>query len=215
MTFSKFIILFHISITISAQEVWTLDQCINHAERNNLTIEAQELKSELNILRKNNFYKKVIPEFSSDLSHGYNWGQAIDPFTNEFATDRIRTDNLIISSEFLIFNGLKKLNEFKYLNSQIIIDSLNIAIEKDKVKMAICKQYFSILVNQKEISLLEKKLINGIQDKVRAKKLLESGKITNYEYLDISFSLSNDSLNLEERNTDSPQLYLNRKLSTE
>lgn len=46
-----------------------------------------------------------LPTLNSMLNHGYNWGQSIDPFTNTFATDRVRTNNLNVRSSWNLFAG--------------------------------------------------------------------------------------------------------------
>ena len=47
-----------------------------------------------------------LPNLNGNASHGYNWGQTIDPFTNQFATSRIRSNSLGIGSGITLFGGM-------------------------------------------------------------------------------------------------------------
>lgn len=49
---------------------------------------------------------QFLPTLNAGATHGYNWGQSIDPFTNTFATGRVRTNNFSVRSSWEIFTGL-------------------------------------------------------------------------------------------------------------
>ena len=74
-------------VLVSGQEYdneWTLEECIEYAQKNNLTIQNNRLnvqRNEVNLTQaKANYY----PSFSMGGSYGYNWGRSIDPTTNLF-----------------------------------------------------------------------------------------------------------------------------------
>ncbi|MBK9627660.1 MAG: hypothetical protein IPO56_08130 [Flavobacteriales bacterium] len=54
-----------------------------------------------------------LPNLNAAATHGYNWGQTIDRYTNTFATDRVRTNNFYLGSDWMLFGGLSQQNQFK------------------------------------------------------------------------------------------------------
>ena len=70
------------------QSTWTLQQCADRAVEKNLAVRAAELDRDIagQDLRAANF--GFLPDLNAAATHGYNWGQAIDRYTNTFATDR-------------------------------------------------------------------------------------------------------------------------------
>ena len=109
-----FLICISIScLSLNAQDPWSLRQCVERAWEQNLDVQRSEMLlgiSEFN-LQQQRFSQ--LPSLNGGATHGYNWGQTIDPFTNEFATDRVRNNNLFLSSEMILFQGFQLRNSIK------------------------------------------------------------------------------------------------------
>lgn len=88
--FALMILLFPV-YCISQQ--WTLDQCIDSAIQNNLSIQSSNIKSQIERINLSNSKSALLPSLNTGITHGYNWGQTIDLFTNQFATNRVQYDN--------------------------------------------------------------------------------------------------------------------------
>ncbi len=69
-----------------AQEVWTLQKCIDYAFQQNIQIKQGELGLQSSEVNRMQTRANTLPAVNGSFSHGYNWGQTIDPFTNSFAT---------------------------------------------------------------------------------------------------------------------------------
>ena len=81
-----------------AQKPWSLQKCINHAFEHNLQIKQSQLGTDRAELGYRTSQGAFLPTLNASASHGYNIGMTIDPFTNEFATDAIQSNNLGLSS---------------------------------------------------------------------------------------------------------------------
>ena len=97
-------------LSAQAQEVWTLQKCIDYAMQSNLTVQQSKLNIERAEINYDQDRFNLLPNLNAGATHGYNWGQRIDPFTNQFATDRVQTNNLFLSSSLDLFNGFTKRN---------------------------------------------------------------------------------------------------------
>lgn len=91
-----------------------------------------------------------LPSLNTNLNHGYNWGQSIDPFTNTFATGRTRTNNFAMVSSWEVFTGLMKryqlnLNETNKLRDEEIF-LLNQRNFKNQIAAAYAKLQSDYLV---------------------------------------------------------------------
>ena len=83
----------------SAQQKWTLQQCVQRAEEKNLTLRDAQLEAELADKAHDQAYWSFLPNLNAGATHGYNWGKTIDRYTNTFAEERVRTNNFYLSSE--------------------------------------------------------------------------------------------------------------------
>ncbi|MEQ8926672.1 MAG: TolC family protein, partial [Fulvivirga sp.] len=118
------ILLFLVFTTLcaSGQEnnVWTLQECIDYALANNITIQ----RSRLDLTSAEINYKQAqfnrLPNLNANGSYGFSWGRSIDPTTNLFVENqRIVSSNANVSSSVTLFNGFNinnniKQNEYSY-----------------------------------------------------------------------------------------------------
>ena len=64
---------------------WTLQQCVGTAIERNIGLKRNSLGIEQAKLNQEQAFGSFLPNLNGQVSHGYNWGQRIDPFTNQFA----------------------------------------------------------------------------------------------------------------------------------
>src|SRR5688572_15260390 len=98
---------------LNAQEIWSLDSCIRFAYQKNISIQRSALTLGLAQANTKASLGALFPSLNGQATHGYNWGQRIDPFTNEFASQRVRSNNLGLSTSVNLFNGFQLQNTYK------------------------------------------------------------------------------------------------------
>ena len=113
-----FALVFLLPAMVSGQ--WSLDSCIQYAFHNNISIRQSALNREITEANELTSLGNMLPSLNAQATHGYNWGQRIDPFTNQFATERIRSNNFGVSTGVTLFNGFALVNTWKQagLNSE-------------------------------------------------------------------------------------------------
>ena len=79
---------------VKSQTLWSLQDCINYAFDHNLDIKKQVLAVETNKANLLQSKLNTLPSINAGASTVNNWGRTIDRYTNEFATNRVRSDNL-------------------------------------------------------------------------------------------------------------------------
>src|SRR5438045_1055105 len=92
-----------LSSSLKAQEVLTLQQCIDFALQHN----TQVLRSQFDLSgQENNLLKTksmMLPTINGAASQNYNFGRTIDPSTNQFANQQSRTNYFSLNTDFTIF----------------------------------------------------------------------------------------------------------------
>ncbi|MFM7619912.1 MAG: TolC family protein, partial [Bacteroidota bacterium] len=89
-------LIFFVASGVFAQ--WTLQQCVSTAVERNIGLKRNSLGLEQTKLSQEQALGNFLPNLNGQISHGYNWGQRIDPFTNQFATQRIQSNSLGLST---------------------------------------------------------------------------------------------------------------------
>jgi outer membrane protein len=104
----------------------SLEQCIDQAWNNNLQLRQSLLQvkqNEVNLLQSK---AQGLPSLNASANHTYNTGRRIDPFTNQFADQRVLSQNFSLSSGVNLFAGLSNWNAIKANSESLKAYKLNV-----------------------------------------------------------------------------------------
>jgi outer membrane protein len=182
----------------SQQKAWTLEDCINYALDSNINIKKQVLVVESQKAQLLQDYLIMLPNLNAGATHGYNWGQTIDRYTNEFATEQITSENFYLGTQFNLFEGLRQINAVNQskLNYQAIQYDLDLAM--DNISIAVAGYYLDILFNQELLAVaVEQKQITQ-QQVDRMQKMVDAGTLARGDLLNIEAQLASEELQIVE-----------------
>ena len=160
------------------QQVWTLQNCIDYALTNNIQIKQQQLAEQLAKINLVQSKLSVLPSLNGGVSHAYNFGQTIDMYTNQFATNTVQSDNFYLSTNFTVFNGFQLLNGIK--QSKIDLQTSRYDLEKmmNDISLNISIAYLQILYSIEIFNNAKNQVAVTQQQIERTKKLVEVGTVT-------------------------------------
>jgi len=196
---------------IKAQEgkIWTLEDCVNYALDNNISVKKQDLlisnQEELLLQSK----LGILPNLNGYASHGYNWGQRVDPFTNEFATDRVRSNNLYLQGDLNLFSGLQQLNIIKRNMLNLKSAQLDADYYKDEISISVATQYLQTLFYIEYVAMAKNQIDITSQQVDRTKKLVDAGTLAKGDLLTIEAQLASEELTVVEADNNLALSYLN------
>ena len=167
---------------VKAQEVWTLEKCVEYALTNNIQVKQQLLmvKNEQALLLQDKL--SMLPSLNAGASHGYNFGQTVDRYTNEFATDRVQTDNFYLGSSVTLFGGLQKLNQVKQRKVDLEATLFDTDKFMDDISLLIASGYLQILYYNELVKTTENQLKSTELQSERLKKLVDAGALAQGDF---------------------------------
>lgn len=199
-----------VSLTVSSQEtkIWTLEDCINYALDHNLSLKKQDLmiNNQEEILLQSKL--GILPNLNGYASHGYNWGQRIDPFTNEFATDRVRSNNLYLQGDLNLFSGLQQLNTIKRNMLDLRSAQYDADYYSDEISISVATQYLQTLFYIEYVNIANNQIDITRQQVERTAKLVEAGTLAKGDQLTIEAQLASEELSLVEAENNLALSYL-------
>ncbi|TXC75631.1 TolC family protein [Luteibaculum oceani] len=187
---------------------WSLQECIDYAMKNNIAIKTSELQTQISEYSKTQAKLDLLPSLNASGTHGYNWGQTIDPFTNQFATRRVRTNSVGISSQVTLFGGFQKLNQIKKSEYDYKAAKASADQQKNDVALSIANFYVNVLFAQDLLEIAENQLEISQLQKDRIKKLVEVGQLPKSNLLDAESQLALDEATMVQRENDLALAYL-------
>lgn len=198
------------SFIVSSQEtkIWTLEDCINYALDNNLSLKKQDLmiSNQEEILLQSKL--GILPNLNGYASHGYNWGQRIDPFTNEFATDRVRSNNLYLQGDLNLFSGMQQLNTIKRNMLDLRSAQFDADYYRDEISISVATQYLQTLFYIEFVTIANNQIDITRQQVERTKKLVDAGTLAKGDQLTIEAQLASEELSLVEAENNLALSYL-------
>ena len=181
---------FFIFISIQAQQIWSLEDCIDYALKNNISLKQSELNIELN---KNEYFQskmELLPSVNISNSFNNNRGRYINPFTNEFDEEISSSLNLSYNSNFSLFNGFKNINQIKKAANESLKSIYDLESAQNDLISSIALSYLQILFNEElyQTSLMQLDLTKNQENRIQT--LVEAGSMAQGELLNIQSQLA-------------------------
>ena len=187
---------------------WSLQKCIDHAKSNNIQIKQSALSIQLAQENLRQSKANTLPSINARMSHNYNFGRTVDPFTNSFVTERLQSNNFSINGNVMLFEGLKAINTIKRNKYNLEASRYDLAKTVNDVTLMVAGGYLQILFNQEIAEIAANQVKITAEQTERTKKLVDAGNLAKGSLLDIEAQLALDELNLVEATNQLELAYL-------
>lgn len=194
-TITFFLVMFSL-LQVHAQKEWSLEECINYARENNLNIRLQNLNVEMAELSLTQSKAALLPGVNASATHNYNYGQTVDPFTNQFVNDRVQSNNFYISGNVTVFNGFILLNSWKQKAIELRASKYDAEQMEDDISLSIASAYLQILFNMEMVENAKNQLKVTQQQVDRTTLLYDAGSISKGDLLGMEAQLASEEASL-------------------
>lgn len=192
-----------------AQELWTLDDCIEHAMENNIQLKRQELLSES---AQNNFRSSlisVLPSLTAFSNHDLNSGRALNYDTYQWENREFEQGNLGIESRINLFSGFQNYNNIKQHRFMLMSRLEENERTMNDISLNISAAYFEILLDMELVDIAEKQLEISNLEMEAARSNFRVGNISRGRVLEIESQAAADEYQLTLARNNLSQSYLN------
>ena len=163
------------SLGLQAQS-WTLEQCINHALENNLTVKQGDLTVRQNEIALNTAVNRRLPGVSASASESFSAGRSLLG-NNTYATNTNSTStNFNIGADVPVFQGFQIRNNIAAARLNLAAATADLEKIKDDIRVAVAQAFVQVLYNQEILDVAEGQIeIDSLQVE-RLTELLRNGK---------------------------------------
>jgi outer membrane protein len=209
------IILIAWSCAISAQaqdaSQWTLERCIDYAQKNNISVKQGEVTVRNNELNLKQTELSRYPTVDASTSAGLNFGRSIDRTTNVFQLGQSGFNSISISAGGVIYNGGR-------INNTILQNKLDRDASKADQEQIIQDLALNVATNYLQILLAEEQLLNtqkrveqGKSQLSQMDKLIQAGTRPQNDRLDILAQIARNDQAVVAAQNNLDLSYLNLK----
>ncbi|MDT0557703.1 TolC family protein [Ichthyenterobacterium sp. W332] len=183
----KIIILIAVILTfnVQAQKKWTLQECVEYALQNNISIQQSELDVNVADLDKNQALMNFLPNLNANGSYNINTGANINPATNQFENATFRSASGGLSSGINIFNGLANWKTLQRAKLNKVATEYRLDKMKDDISLFVANSFLQILSNRELLKVLVAQ--NGVtQENIKnTEQLVEAGVLPQGDLLEL------------------------------
>ena len=194
------------------QRQWSIEECIDYAKTNNLEIQQGEIEVQIQEQNLRKARSDRYPTLNGIATNNYNFGQRIDPFTNQFASTRVRSNSFALNTDVDIFRGFQLNNSIKKEKKDYEITVKRLEKSGNDLSLSVAGAYLNILLQKEVIKLMENELDLSKSQLDQTIKLVEAGSIPQGDLLNAQSQVARNEFNLLSAQNELRLLTLNLKL---
>jgi outer membrane protein len=183
----------------STARKWTLREIIDYAIANNLTVKRSSYAVETGEVNYLQSKAVMLPTINGNASYGYNWGRSIDPSSNSFTENRIKSVNMSLSSSLLLWNGFRQFYAMKQSDAELEALSEDLVKSRNDVILSVITLYINVVFNKELYNVARLQLRSTQEQLTRTQKLAEAGSVPRANVLNLEAQFATNELNLIQR----------------
>lgn len=187
--------LFFCNLSAQDGSLWSLEQCIDHAIQNNISLKRQELTTEIS--RKDFIQSKlnVLPDLNGQMGHDIGSGRVLNRYSYEWLNTDVSQGDLGVGSSFTLFSGLKGYNSIKRAEASYEVSRSNLVILENSITLQVMNGYLDLLRKIKLSEIAQEKVRVTELQVERIGLLLEVGNVSSGELLEVKAQASTEKYN--------------------
>lgn len=174
--------------------VYTLQQCVETAFKNNADVKQAELLAESARINYNQSKANLLPDLNAGISHSAYNGRSINPYTNSYINEQNNAASYSLQSNVILWNGCSLHNYIKQNELNYEAGKMDAQKTKDKITISIILNYLYVLSTQEQLNIALAQ-VEATRQKVDLLVIKnEQGAISPADLYDMKGQLANDEL---------------------
>ena len=167
-----------IGFQLSAQtKKWTLEECVDYAIKNNISVKQSELDLKTSDIEKLEAVGGFLPTLNANANYSINTGASINPVTNQFQNETFKSFSAGANSNITLFNGLANWKTLQRTKLNKIANSYRLDKMKDDIALSVANSYLQILFNKEQLKVQKNQNLITKENIKRTEELIEAGTL--------------------------------------
>lgn len=212
--------LFIISNLFAQKDHLSLEQAVNYAWENNLSLKDQNLQQSISKIEIEKSKSNFLPTLGFSSSYNFQSGSIIDPSTNNRNTLNVQSGNFDLTTTVDLFNWqtIIRLKLTQLENDKLKYQS---EIIKQNLYIQIVQSFYQLQFNKEQEKLIENQIKNTLTHLDRIQEEIKYGNKSESDLLEMKANLSTSYKQLMDASSNYKLAYLtlqnllNKKDSTD
>ena len=190
-----YLLLLALFASLHAQELWTLDKCINYAHDNNIQIKQSTLNTQYqsNLLKEKKNSK--LPNLNGQVSQNLNFGRSLT-YLNTYENVNSSQTDFGLGTQLTIFQGMQMNNAIKKTEFDLKASFEDLAKAKDDLSLNIASTFLEILFAKELVKVSEDQILITNQQLKQSQEKVNAGSLASGALLEIEAQAAREELNI-------------------
>ena len=190
-----YLLLLALFASLHAQELWTLDKCINYAHDNNIQIKQSTLNTQyqLNMLKEKK--NSRLPNLNGQVSQNLNFGRSLT-YLNTYENVNSSQTDFGLGTQLTIFQGMQMNNAIKKTEFDLKASFEDLAKAKDDLSLNIASTFLEILFAKELVKVSEDQILITNQQLKQSQEKVNAGSLASGALLEIEAQAAREELNI-------------------
>jgi len=186
-----------------AQQQWSLNDCINYALEQNISVKQAGLSTNKSEVYLQQTKSSRLPSLNASVNQNFTWVKPYDATTNTYgAYNPGDNQSLSLNTSVSLYNG-GKINQ-QVRQQQLVLKSSVYDAEtiKESVSVQVLKAYLQVLYAHESVANAKEQILVTESQLQLADERLKLGVVSQSDYLQIKSELASEKLTLANAQSD-------------
>ncbi len=188
LLFFSFLVFF--SSSINAQEIWSLEKCVDHARQENLTLKQMQIGVQHAKLTEKQHQFSRLPQLNGSISAGLQFGRTIDPTTNSFDNQTIGFNQFGLNAGMSLYNGNRINNSIKKSKLDLKAAEADSDAAFNDLALNLAAAYLQTLFAEEQLENARRRTEQTREQLDQTDKLIEAGVLPKNDRLNLLAQLA-------------------------
>lgn len=194
------------TVSLSAQRLWTLQDCIDYAMENNITLQKSKLQKESATEELKGAKAALLPTLSASTNQSLGYQPWKDTGMAYVSNGTVNTKvdktsyngSYSLSGQWTVWNGNRNINTIKLDRLSEEQAELSTQETANSIQERIAQIYAQILYLAENVKVNEQMLETSLKNEERGREMLEVGKMSKADLAQLSAQRANDEYSIVE-----------------
>src|SRR5690554_1725890 len=185
-------------VTAFSQQKWTLEECVNHAIENNVSIKQIELDNKLAEIDQKDAFGNFLPNLNASTSHSWNVGLNTNITTGILENQTTQFTSMGASASVDIYRGLQNQNRFRRSKLALISSQYQHLKMEEDIALNVVNAYLQVLFNKETLKVQKQQYQTDSLQMIRSEALVDAGMIPSGDLFDMKATIATDKQRIIE-----------------
>ncbi len=197
--------------TAYGQDKWDIVRCVEHAQKNNISVRQTDLQSRFSALTYQQSKADQLPTLNFNSNIGYSLGRSNNPTTGVLEDNNFFNIGMQLQSGVTIFNWFSKKNTIEANRLSWEADKEQTSKIQNDIALNVAVAYLQVLLAREQVNLAKVQIVVTQAQLETTRKKVDAGVLPELNAAEIEAQLARDSSSLVTAEASALQFLLQMK----